>query len=217
METILGKEEMIGKYLEFYQEFGRFPKDAAEFTTFIGVGNNDFLKSFNPMADLAAYVWEGYFDKALTASQADPSFENYSCREIYLSILYSLIAVLNEAAEMNREMISFTRSLPSVPKELKRMRASAGDFFQEMIEAGQQTGEIADRPIVNFQYKRWTWWGMLFIVFFWKNDQSSDNESTDVAIDKVAHLVFDMLNPNALDSSLQFFTFLFKEGFKSQN
>jgi hypothetical protein len=211
---MIGKEELIEKYLDFYSQFGRFPKDAAEFTSYLGVEDNDFLKSFNPLASVAAYVWEGYFDRALKLSQADPSFESYSCREIYLSILYNLVAVFNEQAEMNRKMISFSSSLPSVPKELKRLKTTAEDFLAEMIQTGQHTGEIADRPFVNLQYKRFAWWGVLFIIFFWKNDKSSDGESTDVAIEKTAHLLFDMLNPNAMDSSIQFFSFLFKEGFK---
>ena len=121
---------------------------------------------------------------------------------------------MDENSEMNRDMISFSRSLPYVPKELKKLKASAEQFFAALIESGQQTGEIASRPLVDFQYKKWCWWGLLFIIYFWKNDSSDQHDSTDVAIEKVAHLVFDMLNPNAMDSSLEFFTFLFKQGFK---
>jgi hypothetical protein len=215
METVLtGKRELIDKYIEFYKTFGRFPKDAMEFATYLEVEDNEFLKSFDPLADIVAYIWEGYFDKALEQCQGDPAFESYSCREIYLSLLYNVVAVANEEGEMNRKMVNFTHSLPSAPKELKRFKANAASFFREMISAGQVSGEIADRPLVNFQYNQWAWWGLLFVLFFWKNDKSKDNESTDVAIEKTAHLIFDMLNPNAMDSSIQFFTFLFKEGFK---
>lgn len=208
------KQALIDQYTGFYRKFGRFPKDAAEFAQYLGLENNEFLKSFNPLATLAAYIWEGYFDTARERSQADPAFENYSCREIYLSLLYNLVAVINEEADMNRSMFSFAAALPSAPKELKRLKTTAGDYLAEMIAAGQRSGEIADRTLVNSQYKRWTWWGMLFVIYFWKNDDSADGESTDVAIEKTAHLIFDILNPNAMDSTIQFFTFLFKEGMK---
>jgi len=211
---MLDRDTLISQYVEFYERYDRFPEDAEEFTSHLGLEDNEFLRSFNPMGSLVAYIWEKYFDEALEACQQDPEFENYSSREIYLSLFYSLIRKLDENGPMNREMISFTRSLPSVPRELKLLKRSAESFFDQMIKAGQETGEVASRPLVNFQYKKWCWWGLLFIIFFWRNDDSEQSDSTDVAIEKVAHLVFDMLNPNAMDSSLEFFSFLFKQGFK---
>ena len=211
---MIDRESLILQYIGFYEQYGRFPEDAAEFTTHLGLEENDFLKKFNPLGSLKAFIWEGYFDDALKASQEDRQFENYSAREVYLSLFYNLIRKLDEHGEMNRKMVSFSKSLPSVPRELRLLKKSADSFFEQMIEVGQESGEIASRSLVNFQYKKWCWWGMLFIIFFWKNDKSDQSESTDAAIDKVAHLVFDMLNPNAMDSSLEFFTFLFKQGFK---
>jgi len=211
---MLDRETLISNYVEFYERYDRFPEDAEEFTSHLGLDDNEFLRKFNPMGSLEAYIWEGYFDEALESCQQDPEFENYAAREVYLSLLYSLIRKLDEHGKMNREMLSFTKSLPSVPRELRLLKKSAEAFFDQLIKAGQESGEVASRSLVNFQYKKWCWWGLLFIIFFWKNDEGDDSEATDVAIDKVAHLLFDMLNPNAMDSSLEFFTFLFKQGFK---
>ncbi|MCP4120298.1 MAG: hypothetical protein GY751_00925 [Bacteroidetes bacterium] len=211
---MLDIETLISNYVEFYERYDRFPEDAEEFTSHLGLDDNEFLRKFNPMGSLEAYIWEGYFDEALESCQQDPEFENYAAREVYLSLLYSLIRKLDEHGKMNREMLSFTKSLPSVPRELRLVKKSAEAFFDQLIKAGQESGEVASRPLVNFQYKKWCWWGLLFIIFFWKNDEGDNSEATDVAIDKVAHLLFDMLNPNAMDSSLEFFTFLFKQGFK---
>lgn len=208
------KQALMDRFLAFYEQFGRIPRDAGEFATYLGDAHPDFSKDFGALTDIEAFIWDKYFEKALVTSQSDPSFESYSCREIYLSLLYSLIGVLNEQPSMNKAMLSMSSNLPSAPKELNDMKSSAIAFFDELIQAGQATGEIADRAFVNSQYKKWCWMGMLFIVTFWKNDDSVDNEATDVAIDKIAHLLFDMLNPNAMDSSMEFFSFLFKQGFK---
>ena len=211
---MLDKESLIESYIKFYEDKGKFPEDAIEFSNYIGKEEGAFLGSFNPLNGLEAFVWEQYFETALQRCQEDPNFENYACREIYLSLLYNFIGVLNEAPKMNREMISFSKSLPSSPKQLKKVKTASKDFFKEMINAGMSSGEIADRALVQFQYNRWCWWGLLFTTFFWKNDDSENNEQTDIAVEKTAHLIFDLLNPNALDSSLQFFTFLFKQGIK---
>ena len=208
------KERIITAYIEFYNKNKRFPEDATEFANYLGSEAFDFLKSFNPLVSLKAFIWEEYFDKALNQCQQDPNFESYACREVYLSILYNLVNVLNERREMNKAMISFTKSLPSFPKELKKMKVNATAFYKEMISAGQSSGEIASRPLVDYQYNKWCWYGTIFVVFFWIKDTSEQNEQTDVAIEKVAHLIFDILNPNAVDSSIEFFTFLFKQGFK---
>ena len=208
------KERIIESYIEFYQSNGKFPEDAEEFSRYLGLPESEFLRSFNPLSSLESYIWEKYFDRALEASQKDPAFDTYASREIYLSLLYNLIQVLNEDAQMNKDMISFRKSLPSFPKELKLLKKSADDFFAQMIGAGMETGEIASRSLVEYQYKRWCWGGLLFVIFFWQKDSSENGESTDVAIEKMAHLIFDMLNPNALDSSIEFFSFLFKQGFR---
>lgn len=208
------KEQLIESYKEFYGKNGRFPEDAEEFARYLGLEDASFLRSFNPLNTLEVYIWEQYFDAALKRSQAEPSFSEYASREVYLSLLFNVVGLLSEDAEMNRDMVSFSASLPSSPKELKLFKRSAEAFFSSLIEAGKSSGEIASRPLVEFQYKKWCWWGLLFIVYFWKNDDSRDGEQTDVAVEKTAHMVFDMLNPNALDSSLEFFSFLFKKGFK---
>ena len=208
------KERLINSYIEFYDKHQRFPEDANEFAVFLGNDDFDFLKSFNPLVSLKAFIWEEYFDKALKRCQEDSGFEEYACREIYLSVLYNMVGLLNEQSEMNKAMISFTKSLPSYPKELKKVKSSASDFYKEMISTGQQSGEIADRALVNYQYNTWCWYGTLFIIFFWSKDSSENSEQTDVAIEKVAHFIFDILNPNAMDSSIEFFSFLFKQGFK---
>jgi hypothetical protein len=211
---MLDKESLIESYLKFYDDKGRFPEDATEFAAYLGLEEVDFLKSFNPLSSLEAFIWADYFETALTRSQEDQNFEQYSSREIYLSILYNFVGILNENATRNRAMISFSKSLPSSPKQLSRVKTLADAFFKEMIAAGESSGEIASRELVNYQYSKWCWFGLLFVTFFWKKDESEQSEQTDVAIEKVAHLIFDLLNPNALDSSLQFFSFLFKQGFK---
>ncbi len=211
---MLDKESLIESYLNFYDDKSRFPEDATEFATYLGLEEIDFLKSFNPLSSLEAFIWSDYFETALQRSQEDSNFDEYSSREIYLSLMYNIIGVLNEHPERNRAMISFTKSLPSSPKQLSRLKTAADAFFKEMIAAGSASGEIASRTLVNYQYAKWCWYGLLFVIFFWKKDESEQSEQTDVAIEKVAHLIFDLLNPNAIDSSLQFFTFLFKQGFK---
>lgn len=204
----------MASYAEFYEKQGRFPEDAAEFTGWLGLEDAGFLRSFNPLSTLAAHFWEAYFDRALEACREDPSFSSYSAREIYLSLLYNLTRILQENPTMNRDMVHFGKALPSAPRELRLLKRPAEAFIGELLEAGKQSGEIADRPLVSFQYAKWCWWGLLFIIYFWKHDTSEQGESTDVAIEKVAHLIFDMLNPNAVDSSIEFFTFLFKQRFK---
>lgn len=205
---------MADQYVAFYEEYGRFPDTPAEFAGYLGLDDESDWNSIKPLTAVSALLWERYFDHALEESRKDPSFASYSCREVYLSLLYNLVGEWNRAPDMNRAMLFFGRSLPSAPAVLKRLRSSAQDFFGEMISAGQSTGEIADRPVVNYQYKKWCWWGLLFTLYFWHKDSSEMHEQTDVAIERAAHFIFDLLNPNALDSSIEFFSFLFKQGMK---
>jgi hypothetical protein len=79
----------------------------------------------------------------------------------------------------------------------------------DLVTEGKDTTEVAERPFTN-QYEKAFWLHFLFITRFWVNDDSSDFEKTDAAIEKSVNLAFDLVGKGPLDSMLDFAKFLFQ-------
>jgi len=94
---------------------------------------------------------------------------------------------------------------PSVLGHAKREFLS---FAQEIVGVGMETGEIIDRPLVGARYKEALWVQFMFILQYWKKDDSSGFQKTDAAIEKSVNLSFELMGKSALDSMIDFGKFL---------
>jgi hypothetical protein len=57
------------------------------------------------------------------------------------------------------------------------------------------------------------WLQFLFLLNFWKSDDSASFEKTDVAIEKSVNTIFDLFDNTPLENIIDFGKFLYKENF----
>ena len=93
---------------------------------------------------------------------------------------------------------------------LKGMKSSYLDFIHGLMIEGNDTGEIPKRPFLSDRYKQGFWVQLLFILNFWKNDESKGFENTDAAIEKAVNLSLDLIEKGPLDSMIDFAKFLYQ-------
>jgi hypothetical protein len=168
--------------------------------------------SYSNLSLLVAEIWKGYAEQTLENCATDPSFETYTAREKMLAYCYTLLEVMRA----DRDMIQLQwQQLPN----LLRDKAYKG-FFEEfqsftsvLLEEGIQRGEIQSRPILSRSYPGLFQLAIVGVIGFWLRDESEQTEQTDVAIEKIVHLVFDTIAPGAVDSAFDLAQFLIKQRF----
>jgi hypothetical protein len=84
------------------------------------------------------------------------------------------------------------------------------EFAKEVIAEGINTGEIIDRKFLSDKYSDALWLQLMFVINFWVDDQSTDFERTDEAIEKGLNVTFDLMATSPLDSMIEYGKFLFR-------
>ena len=57
------QQALIDRFLAFYEQFGRIPRDSGEFATYLGDAFPDFNKDFDALTNLKAAIREQYFNR----------------------------------------------------------------------------------------------------------------------------------------------------------
>jgi hypothetical protein len=168
--------------------------------------------SYGSLPILVKEMWQSYAEKTLEACATDSSFEQYTAREKMLAYCYTLLEIIRA----DKNMISL--QLKQVPDVLRNTQYSGfkqefRSFTDILTEEGVQRGEIQARPFVSNLYPGLFWMSLVAIIGFWLNDSSEQTEQTDVAVEKIVHLVFDTIAPGAVDSAFDLAQFLIKQRF----
>ena len=191
-------------YRAFVDSQNRLPKNIAELQL-----NST---SYSDLNALVADLWKSYADTTLELCATDPAFESYTAREKLLAYTFTLIQTIKD------DKASIVLQLKKTPNFLKsRMykgfKDSFLDFATILCEEGIQTGEIQNRPFIADYYPNAFWGAIVSVLIFWIRDDSEFAEQTDVAVEKIIHLAFDSVAPNAIDSATDLVQFLIKQRF----
>lgn len=155
-------------------------------------------------------TWKHYAETTLQNCAEDPAFGEYTAREKYLAYCFTLLEVMKpdkvDIQMQVRQIPSFLRS--GAYKDFKEAFQS---FTEVLIDEGVQRGEIQARPFIAGIYPGIFWASVISVITFWINDNSENSEQTDVAVEKIVHLVFDSIAPNAFDSAFDLLQFLVKQ------
>lgn len=155
--------------------------------------------------------WIELLDHTINGLDSDPNFEHYPIREKSLSFFYTFLFELSKETNIDKIIPSdFQIISPFYKKGIKSLRQEFLVFFESLIENGLQTGEIKSRAFVSTHYNKLLWQSFLAIILFWYKDKSAQKEQTDLFVERVIHLVFDIYAPNALDASFDLIQFLWK-------
>lgn len=201
---------IIKEYLQFVLEQGEQPASVYKFSKIIGLTENDFYQHFNSFMALEKHIWRNFFEETLSRIESEEIYLQYTVREKLLAFYFTLVEVL----KTNRSFVMYSlkdyKKSDINPEVLKSLKTQFVYFIHELLNEGKETAEIVDRPIISDRYQEALWLQFMFILNFWRNDDSLKFEKTDAAIEKSVHLSFDLMGKSPIDTMVDFAKFIYQ-------
>ncbi len=207
------KNEIIDLYISFVSRKKNIPA-LSDFLEQRNISEGNFNDHFLSMLDLRESVWEIFFNETFDILNNDDEYNEYSVREKMLAFYYTLFDVLKTHHDYVRYLLKNTKAVNTWIKDMRKFRNHFNSFIDKLYEEGISTGEIPNRMFFGDKLKNLLWPKLIFVLKFWINDNSSDFEKTDEAIEKSVHLTFDILSHNAIDSAIDLGKLIFKSAGK---
>ncbi|WP_215222794.1 TetR family transcriptional regulator C-terminal domain-containing protein [Echinicola shivajiensis] len=203
------RAKLIEQFKNHVLENGKEPVSVFKFTQSLKMKEVDFYAFFSNFTGIKRAIWQSFFKETITILNNQEVYQEYSGREKLLAFFYTWI----EELKNNRSYLltlygtdKFPKS--SLPQELGGFRQDFKEYINEILQAGEETEEIASRPYISEKYDEALWLQVLFIFRFWIKDNSEGFEKTDEAIEKSVNLAFDLMGKSALDTFIDFAKFL---------
>ena len=114
----------------------------------------------------------------------------------------------------NRSYVLMVLSKYEMPlknlEQLKQLRQDVKEFAKGLISDANEGKKIKALQKNEMVFSEATWVQLLFLMKFWKEDNSSGFEKTDMAIEKSVNTVFDVFDNTPLESIIDLGKFLWQ-------
>ncbi len=210
-KQIVDSKYIISKYMDYVLEHGDYPKTVYKFCKEIKIKEQEFYNFFGSLDNLDKDIWTTLFIETVEVMRKSKEYDDFTSREKMLALFYSFFETLT----LNRSYALFALNRYDMPlkslKQLMGLRIQIKDFAAELIEADneEKTHKFVKNPITVFSEGAWL--QFLFLLNFWKNDESTRFEKTDVAIEKSVNTIFDLFDNTPLSNVIDFGKFLWNE------
>lgn len=177
------------------------------------IKENEFYEHFNSIENIESEIWKDFFEESKTKIESDDTYVNYSVREKLLAFYYTWIEVLKENRSYILQTFPQMKDMEVINNQLSQFqefKEAFKEFSEVLLSEATETGEIPTRTFISSQYPRIFWVQALSILNFWVKDHSKAFEKTDAMIEKSVNFAFDLMGRSFLDSSFDFFKFIFQ-------
>ncbi len=141
-------------------------------------------------------TWQILTEHAINTCYSDDTFATYTAREQMLAFVYTLFQGYSLYEEFLHEIHFYDI------KNFKILKNSSITFIKDNIDYGTSIGEIQARTWWSRQYPDIIVAAILGLSYLWIKDTSSNKEQTDAGIDKFINWIYDIMQPNAIDSGI---------------
>ncbi len=203
--------ELLNVYRQHFRAHAHLPLEPTAFYEKNQVNGATSISDFTSFDDLNIILWKEYIEKAIEICYNDETYHEYSVREKAFALFFTFIEQINKEREFNIAILNKYAGITLYPKIFREFKKIYEEWVKDILDQGLQTGEVLSRPFLTKYYDEALWLSIVYIVRFWRKDISDNQEQTDLAIDKVVNLLFDMLMPNAADSAFDMLNFLIKD------
>jgi len=208
-KTIMATAQQIRNgYIDYVLTHDGQPKSVYSFVKKLKISEADFYSFFASFDSIEKIIWVELTVETLSAIRGQEVWTEYSSRDKMLSFFYSYTELLKKDRSFIIYSLGRSPKRLSAPEVLSGVRPIFENFADELIAEGLENGEIADRKFLTKRYKDALWIQFGFILNFWVNDDSTDFEKTDEAIEKGINVTFDLLQRSPLDNLLEYGKFL---------
>jgi AcrR family transcriptional regulator len=207
-QTKVTADQIIDAYIQYVLEEGKEPQTPYILTQKLGVSETEFYKNFGSLHGLQKSIWKAFVSRPIETCRKDENFDQFSAREKLLAFYFTFAEYLTEYRTFALWSLKPPKRPEVEPSVLSHAKKEFLSFAQEVVGAGLDSGEIIDRPLVGSRYKEALWVQFMFILQYWKKDDSQGFQKTDAAIEKSVNLSFELMGKSALDSMIDFGKFL---------
>ena len=211
MLNIEQKEKIRDAYIDYVLTNGERPATVYSFMKSIDIAEEEFYKHFSTFESVDASAWRVFFNHTLDTIKTQDVFDGYSSREKILAFYFGLV----EHLKSNRSYVTWCFKNTSKlqynnPPYLSDFKKMFEEFANQVINEGIGSGEILERKFISDKYKDALWIHLVFIIHFWIEDNSTEFEKTDEAIEKGVNITFDLMAESPLDSMVEYGKFLWR-------
>ncbi|APG60036.1 TetR/AcrR family transcriptional regulator [Christiangramia salexigens] len=203
--------KIIAIYMDYVLQHEKTPRSVYKFAKDNGMTEADFYKFFGSFEGLRKTIWEKFFENSLDVMHKSKDYQNFSNREKLLTFFYTFFEVLTA----NRSYVLYALSENEQPlknlDQLKSLRKNIKNYAKALIADGNKDKTVKLLEQSEMIFSEGVWVQFLFLLKFWKEDNSAGFESTDVAIEKSVNTVFDLFDNTPLERVLDLGKFLWKE------
>lgn len=207
----LDQDSIISMYMDYVLENEKTPKVVYKFCKDHKIKEEEFYNYFGSFQALEKAIWLRFYDHTVEVMHRSEDYVSFSNREKLLTFYYTFFEVLTA----NRSYVLFTLQKENSPlknlEQLKLLRKGIKTFATGLIQEGNADTKLKLFKQSETIFSEATWIQLLFLLKFWMNDNSPRFESTDVAIEKSVHTVFDVFDNTPLERIVDFGKFLWKE------
>jgi hypothetical protein len=209
----LNEDKLISLYMDEVLEQEVFPKSVYKFCKANKIKEEEFYKLFGSFDAIQQRIWLKFYENTHGLLEKNKEYARYSNREKMLTFFYTFFELLT----LNRSYVLFVLNQGGDPrsweqlKPLRGLRTRIKEFSSELIEEGNsdKNYRLSQRNPKIFSEGAWV--QFMFLLNFWKEDQSPQFEKTDVAIEKSVNAIFDLFDSSPLETLLDFGKYLYKE------
>lgn len=205
------KEKIREAFVDYVLINGHKPDSVYKFVKQLDIEEVEFYKYFSTFEAVEASIWRSYFNNTLETIKSQDVYEGYSSREKILSFYFGLVEHLKSHRSYVTWSFKNTKKLQfSTPYFLSDFKTMFEEFANDVIQQGIGSSEIIDRKFISDKYKDALWLQLMFVINFWVEDNSTDFERTDEAIEKGLNVTFDLMATSPLDSMIEYGKFLYR-------
>ncbi|MEP2059451.1 MAG: TetR family transcriptional regulator C-terminal domain-containing protein [Maribacter litoralis] len=207
------KDSIIAMFMDYVLEHEQFPKTVYKFCKENAIKESDFYLYFGSIETLKKGIWNVFYKNTVNVIHKNAEYNGFTNRDKMLTFFYTFFEVLT----LNRSYVLFVMEYSNSPlknlEQLKGLRKNVKDFAKGLISDGNQEKNLKITKHNPQLFSEGAWLQTLFLLNFWKSDESASFEKTDVAIEKSVNTIFDVFDNTPLENILDFGKFLYKEKF----
>ena len=200
-------QEIIENYIDYVLTHGEQPKSVYNYSKSLGISEAEFYQLFASFDAIERAIWSASIVETIDTIRQQEVWSTYTAREKMLSFFYSYVEVLKRQRSFVKYSLKDSGKL-STPAVLTDVKTIFGNFAEDLISEGLNSGELAERKFISKRYKDALWLQFAFILNFWIKDDSKDFEKTDEAIEKGINVTFDLFQHSPIDNLIEYGKFL---------
>lgn len=204
------RELLMDAYKKHVLTEGSKPVSVYKFCLDSGIQEDAFYTLFGSFDGVEKSIWKTFIDRTIGRLQADETFLQFSAMEKVLAFYYTLLEELRTDRSFIVYQLKSYRGIELAPTFIKSFKNEFDAFFTTVVHAGQQSGEIATRPLLTKRYPDLFWLHFGMLLKYWKEDESPAFEKTDAYVEKSVTLAFELIGKGVIDSAIDFGKFMYQ-------